>query len=215
MNIKSKTKIKICGITTPDDIVAVKLYRPEYCGFVFWKPSLKRFISPDRAKSLISLLPGDIRSVGVFLDEPLDSLVQTAAASGVDIIQLHGSENDDFIKTVRDVTGKPVIKAFRIGDAADLRRAEASAADMIMLDSGAGTGRVFDWEVLKYSERDYFLAGGLTPINCADAVRTLHPYALDVSSGVERDRAPADSSEGMSGKDPDKIRTFIRNTREA
>ena len=115
MDIKSKTKIKICGITTPDDIAAVKLYRPEYCGFVFWKPSLKRFISPDRAKSLISLLPGDIRSVGVFLDEPLDSLVQTAAASGVDIIQLHGSENDDFH------VGVPVLGW--LGNAAAARRA--------------------------------------------------------------------------------------------
>ena len=103
----------------------------------------------------------------------------------IDIAQLHGDEGEDYITQLRLLTDKPIIKAFRIKAANDIEIAEQSTADYILLDSGAGTGMIFDWNLVKSIRRPYFLAGGLDAHNVADAVKALHPFAVDVSSGIE------------------------------
>ena len=122
----------------------------------------------------------------------------------IDIAQLHGSEDQAYLNRLRQLTDKPLIRAFRIQTAADLEAAKSCGADAILLDSGAGTGTVFDWNLLKNMERPYFLAGGLSPDNVADAVRTLHPFAVDVSSGIE--------TGGV--KDPEKMAAFVAAVRK-
>jgi phosphoribosylanthranilate isomerase len=143
--------------------------------------------------------------VGVFLDEDIDTLVETVLTSGVTFVQLHGKEDDAYIRAVKERTGKKVIKTFKPSSAEDVRLAEKSEADMIMFDPGVGSGKTFNWDILSGCTRDFFLAGGLDPDNAALAVQTLKPYALDVSSGVE--------TEGI--KDGKKIEEFINNTRNA
>lgn len=199
----SDTKIKICGLTRPEDIEAVNSFVPEYCGFVFWRGSRKRFIEPDKARLLLEDLDSNIKSVGVFLDEPLEDLIEEVLVSGVDIVQLHGSEDEAYIAEVKRRLRRPVIKAFKVETKEDIRAASASGADFIMFDSGAGTGRTFPWELIEDPGRDFFLAGGLDPDNAAEAAGALKPYCLDVSSGVETD--------GI--KDRDKIRRFIEAVR--
>jgi len=196
-------RIKICGLTRQEDIEAVNRARPEYCGFVFWKGSKRRYIEPSKAALLIRELAPEIRPVGVFLDEPISSLIESCLISGVDMVQLHGSEDETYIAEVRKRLGKPVIKAFKITSAEDIRLARESAADYIMLDSGAGTGRTFSWDLIGELGREYFLAGGLDPDNVELALKELEPYCLDVSSGVETDGV----------KDPDKIQRFIDKVR--
>ena len=102
-----------------------------------------------------------------------------------DNAQLHGDENEDYIVYLRELTDKPIIKAFRIENASNIKTAKQSTADYILLDSGAGTGTVFDWNFIKNIKRPYFLAGGLSLDNVENAVKILHPYAVDVSSGIE------------------------------
>lgn len=196
------TKIKICGIRTEDDVKLVNRYKPEYCGFIFWEPG-KRYVTPEQAASLIALLDPDITPVGVFLDEDAKKTAEVVQLSGVSAVQLHGKEDDAYIGLVRDLTGKPVIKAFKPETEEDVRAAGKSSADMIMFDAGAGSGKTFNWDVLKGCTREYFLAGGLAPDNAELAVRTLRPFALDVSSGVETD----------GRKDGKKIEEFISNAR--
>ena len=198
------TKIKICGLRTEEDVRLVNEYRPEYCGFIFWEPS-KRYITPEKAASLIKLLDPAITPVGVFLDEDAKKTAEVVQLSGVCLVQLHGKEDDAYISEVRELTGRKVIKAFKPASEDDVRAAEKSSADMIMFDAGAGSGRTFNWDVLKGCKREYFLAGGLAPENAELAVRTLRPYALDVSSGVETDGV----------KDGSKIEEFIKVTRNA
>ena len=105
----------------------------------------------------------------------------------IHIAQLHGSEDEDYIRRLRNLTDKPIIKAFRIETARDITDAEACTADYVLLDSGAGTGTVFDWKLIQGIRRPYFLAGGLGACNVEDAVKLLHPFAVDVSSGIETD----------------------------
>ena len=198
------TKIKICGLRTEEDVRLVNEYRPEYCGFIFWEPS-KRYITPEKAASLIKLLDPAITPVGVFLDEDAKKTAEVVQLSGVCLVQLHGKEDDAYISEVHELTGRKVIKAFKPASEEDVRAAEKSSADMIMFDAGAGSGRTFNWDVLKGCKREYFLAGGLAPENAELAVRTLRPYALDVSSGVETDGV----------KDGSKIEEFIKVTRNA
>ena len=198
------TKIKICGLKTEEDIKLVNAYRPEYCGFIFWEPG-KRYITPDKAASLIRLLDPEITPVGVFLDEDPHKLAEVVQLSGVCLVQLHGKEDDAYIGLVRDLTGRKVIKAFKPDTEEDVRVAERSSADMIMFDAGAGSGKTFNWDVLSDCKREFFLAGGLAPENAAQAVRTLRPFALDVSSGVETD----------GSKDKAKVEEFINNVRTA
>ena len=199
------TKIKLCGLTRPCDIEWANALMPDYIGFVFARKS-RRCVSPETAKALREGLDVGIRAVGVFVNEPLEVVAALLNDGIVDVAQLHGGENADYIRTLRKLTDRPLIQAFRVNRAADLDRAMNSAADHILLDNGAGgTGTAFGWSVLAGFERPYFLAGGLGPENVAQAVKTLRPFAVDVSSGIETDGA----------KDAGKMRAFVDAVREA
>lgn len=180
------TKIKFCGLSRPCDIEAANELKPEYVGFVFAEKS-KRYITPEKAKELKQLLDPEIKVVGVFVNEDPKRVACLLNNDIIDIAQLHGSEDENYIRRMRDLTDKPIIKAFRIETARDIADAEVCTADYILLDSGAGTGTVFDWKLIQDIGKPYFLAGGLGAHNVENAIKILRPFAVDVSSGIETD----------------------------
>lgn len=204
-----KTKIKLCGMRRPEDILAVNQAKPDYIGFIcsrrFW-----RHISLEEAAVLKRMLDPGIQAVGVFVDEPYEEIAGWLKKGVIDLVQLHGEEDEYYIRQLRKVmlfqeTLVPVIQAFRVKTEKDLLRAGHSIADYILLDSGAGSGVTFDWSLLDSMDRPYFLAGGLGPNNVAEAIRRFHPYAVDMSSSLETERK----------KDPEKIRSAVREARNA
>ena len=206
------TQIKLCGLSRPQDIATANALRPDYIGFVFAKAS-RRYVAPETAAKLRTLLDPGIRAVGVFVNETPEQVAALLSEGVIDIAQLHGAEDEAYIRRLRQLTDKPVIKAFRLGTADGaaeqarkvLSEAMASTVDMVLLDSGAGTGMVLNWEFLKGFPREYFLAGGLTPENVGEAVSMLRPAAVDVSSGIETDGV----------KDAAKMLRFAAAVREA
>ena len=197
------TKIKLCGITRLCDIEAVNELKPEYIGFVFAKKS-KRYVAPEAAARLKSELSEEIQAVGVFVDESVEQVAKLLREHVIDIAQLHGSEDDDYIRTLRELTSQPIIKAFRIQEESDLDGIEACSADYVLLDAGAGCGETFEWGLIKDIRRPFFLAGGLDASNANCAVQEIHPYAVDVSSGIE--------TNGF--KDKEKMRAFVAAVRK-
>jgi len=180
------TKIKLCGLSRMEDIETVNAIKPDFIGFVFAERS-KRRVSPLKATELKSKLDPDIKAVGVFLNDDLDMVAAMLNLGIVDLVQLHGAEDEDYLQKLRKITDKPIIKAFIIRSPEDVERAENSTADYILLDGGKGEGKSFDWSLLKDIKRPYFLAGGLNPDNASEAVKTLKPFAVDVSTGIETD----------------------------
>ena len=180
------TKIKFCGLTRPCDIAAANEIKPDYVGFVF-APNSKRRVGYKQAVDLKNLLSKDIKAVGVFLNEDIEQVISLLNLGIIDAAQLHGDESVDYIRRIQQETGKPVIKAFRIHNEADVAAAEETIADYIILDAGTGEGKTFDWNLVEQFQKPYFLAGGLNPENVKEAMRQLHPYALDVSTGIETD----------------------------
>lgn len=179
------TQIKLCGLSRQEDIEAVNSLKPEYIGFVFAEKS-SRHISPAQAKVLKAQLAPGIQAVGVFVREVPEVVAELLNSGIIEIAQLHGGESEDYLARLRTLTGRPVIQAFRIESAQDIIAAQRSTADYILLDSGAGgTGTAFDWGLIPTITRPYFLAGGLGVENINNAIQSLHPYAVDVSSGIE------------------------------
>lgn len=178
------TKIKLCGLSRICDIEAANELNPEYIGFVFAKKS-RRYVSPSNAAKLKQLLLPEIKTAGVFVNESPELIAELLQKETIDMAQLHGDENETFISHLRSLTDKLIIKAFRISSESDIDKVKQSTADFVLLDSGTGTGTVFDWEYIRNLNRPYFLAGGLSENNVAEAIRSLHPYAVDVSSGIE------------------------------
>lgn len=178
------TRIKLCGLSRPCDIESANEIKPDYIGFVF-APGSRRYVPYRRAACLKRLLRPEIEAVGVFADEEAETVAGLLNDGIIDIAQLHGSEGESYIRRLRTLTDKPVIKACRIQTGSDAADAEQSTADYILLDSGAGTGTTFDWDLIRHIQRPYFLAGGLSSGNVGAAVKYLHPYAVDVSSGIE------------------------------
>lgn len=197
------TRIKLCGLSKDSDIAIANGLSPEYIGFVF-APKSKRYVTPDRARELKAMLDTRIKAVGVFVNEEPETVAQLLNSGTLDVAQLHGNEDEEYIDRLRQLTVKPVIKAFRISTERDIADAVHSTADYILLDSGAGTGSVFDWSLIQNISRPYFLAGGLDPHNVSEAIRTLHPYAVDVSSGIETDGV----------KDRSKMAEFVDTVRK-
>ena len=206
------TKIKLCGLMTEADILTANELMPDYIGFVF-APKSRRYVAPGQAEKLKGLLDPRIRAVGVFVNEAPERIAELLEEGIIDTAQLHGSETPEYVRVLRALTDRPLIQAFRVDSPADppgdsplSSAAESSAADYILLDSGSGgTGETFDWEQIRHIRRPYFLAGGLTPDNISEAVQQLHPYAVDVSSGIETD----------GRKDRDKMIKFVHAVREA
>ena len=180
------TKIKLCGLSRMEDIETVNAIKPDFVGFVFAERS-KRRVSPLKATELKSKLDPDIKAVGVFLNDDLDMVAAMLNLGIVDLVQLHGAEDEDYLQKLRKITDKPIIKAFIIRSPEDVERAESSTADYVLFDGGKGEGKSFDWSLLKDIKRPYFLAGGLNPDNASEAVKTLKPFAVDVSTGIETD----------------------------
>lgn len=196
-------RIKLCGLTRECDIENVNILQPEYIGFIFWKKS-KRYVDPEKASKLKALLDPGIKVAGVFVDEEMDTVLHLVENDVIDVIQLHGNEDEDYIKEIKSKTNAPVIKAFSMDLFENVEKANASSADYVLLDSGrGGTGIVFDWELAKMVKRDFFLAGGLNPSNVCEGIERLNPYAVDVSSGIETD----------SLKDFDKMSRFVMNVK--
>ena len=182
------TRIKICGLSRPEDVAAVNEARPDYCGFVVNFPQSRRNVTPERLRGLRGLLDGGVIPVGVFVDQSPELVAELQNEGVIEIAQLHGRENESYISRLRTLTdGKPVWKAFRVRTAADVEAARRSTADRILLDNGAGTGAAFDWTLIREMGRPWILAGGLTPENLPEAVRTLRPWCADLSGGAETD----------------------------
>ena len=200
---KNSTLIKICGLSRPEDIDVVNELCPDFIGFVFYEKS-KRNVTKEKAKSLKEKLDSRIPAVGVFVNADPEFVISLLEERIIDIAQLHGSEDEEYIQNIRAKTGRKVIKAFVVNDAQSLEEAEKSSADYLLLDSGMGTGSTFDWSKLDEVTRPYFLAGGLGLDNIDMALSEIKPYAVDVSSGVETDGV----------KDPAKIREFINRVRK-
>lgn len=177
-------KIKFCGIRRFEDIDYVNELRPDYIGFVFWAKS-RRYVTPETAKMLKQRLNPDIKAVGVFVDENLDTITSLLKEGIIDIAQLHGSESEEDIAELRVKTDAPIIKAFKIKSAADIENACKSSADFVLLDSGYGTGKAFDWNLFQSLNRPFFLAGGISADNIGEAINRFSPYAVDLSSAIE------------------------------
>ena len=179
------TRVKLCGLRSEADVRAVLELCPDYAGFIL-SEGFRRSITRGNFEKLSGMLSGSgIQRVGVFVNEPLDSLVSFVSA--LDLIQLHGSEGDDYIGSLRRFTDKPIIKAFTVKTEADIEAARVSSADYVLLDSGTGTGTAFDHSLIKDIGRPFFLAGGLTSENVGGAIDRFEPFAVDASSSLETD----------------------------
>lgn len=178
------TKIKFCGLSRICDIENVNELKPDYVGFVF-APKSRRYVTYEKAAELKSRLSPEIKAVGVFVNEYPQNIAELLHNGVIDMAQLHGDEDEAYIAQLRLMTDKTIIKAFRVETSDDIEMANQSGADYILLDSGAGSGTVFDWELLKSIRRPYFLAGGLDIDNVTYVLKTLNPFAVDVSSGIE------------------------------
>lgn len=193
-------KIKICGLSRPADIEAVNRYHPDYAGFVINFPKSHRSVSPAQIEVFRKSLC--VPAVGVTVNQPLGMVAQWLQRGVIDIAQLHGQEDATYIRALQSMTGKPVWKAFSIRSATDLERAKHSPADLVLLDNGYGTGKAFDWTLVRDIGRPFLLAGGLYIDNLQDAAR-MQPYGMDISSGAETDKR----------KDPEKIRALVEKVR--
>lgn len=197
------TKIKLCGIQRYEDIDVVNELLPDYIGFVFAKKG-KRFISYDMAKALKKRLDKRVKAVGVFVNESIENIIYLVRNDIIDLIQLHGDEDREYISKLKKYVNTPVIKAFRIKSKSDINNLYKEGSDFILFDAGAGDGKTLDESILKDFKDDYFLAGGLSPENIYEKITALHPFGVDVSSGIETD----------GKKDADKMRKFVKLVRE-
>ena len=179
----SKVKIKFCGLFREKDIEYVNKLNPDYIGFVFAKS--KRQVSIKQAIKLKSKLNTNIRIVGVFVNEDIEKVLKILDKNIIDIVQLHGIESEDYIKTIKGRSTKEVIKAIKVSCFEDIEVWKDSCADYLLLDSGQGTGRTFNWDNIQGLNRPFFLAGGLNLENINEAILKIKPMAIDISSGVE------------------------------
>ena len=181
-------KIKICGLKRLEDIEIVNRHKPDYIGFVF--ADSKRKVSHDLAHQMKENLNSDIVSVGVFVDASADEILGLFDDGTIDIAQLHGSESEEFIKNLKDKTDNQlkIINAIEMNEGIDLKKYYNSEADYLLLDSGKGSGKTFDWKLIRKDlKKEFFLAGGLTSSNIAQAIEEFKPYAVDLSSSLETD----------------------------
>lgn len=174
-----RTRVKLCGLRRLEDIEMVNELTPDYVGFVF-APRSHRYVTFEQAARLRAELAPGIQAVGVFVNEPEENVQRALDEGIIDLAQYHGTEEN--------VPSKRSIQAFRVRSAADVQAANNSPAEHVLLDAGAGSGITFDWSLLREAiKRPYFLAGGLDAHNVAEAINQLHPFAVDVSSGIETD----------------------------
>ena len=208
-------KVKMCGISNVETIPAIVDAKPDYMGLVF-APS-KRQVTVEQAKTLVEELHKQyavrynsetIKTVGVFVNETVENLLKIAEEVKLDVIQLHGDEDEFFIQILKEQSNVEVWKAVQVRSAADAEKWIDSSADMLLFDAyhkdeRGGTGEVFDWSSLDEFERPFMLAGGIDSTNVARAIRTVRPYGIDISSGIE--------TNGV--KDDEKMKAFTNIVR--
>ena len=199
-------RVKICGITRPEDAEQAAALGAWAIGFILW-PQSKRVADPAVAAGIARALRRRVETVGVFVNPTLDEVAHAVDGIGITHVQLHGDEGPSFCTAVAQRTGLPVIKALGVGSRADILAAERYHTGFHLLDAAAGaayggTGRTWDWDLLaqRRSRTPVILSGGLTPDNVAEAIAKARPWAVDVSSGVE-------SAPGV--KDPAKVEAFF------
>lgn len=181
-------KIKICGLKRLEDIEMVNRYKPDYIGFVF--ANSKRKVTHELAHDLKQNLSPDIISVGVFVDAEIDEVLNLFYAGTIEIAQLHGNESEDYIIELKQRTNDElkIIKAIEMSDDINLLQYDSSHADYLLLDSGKGSGKTFDWRLIRKDlKKEFFLAGGLNSTNVCEAIQEFKPYAIDLSSSLEVD----------------------------
>ena len=202
-------KVKICGIKTLQDVEFVNRQKPDFTGFVFYSLS-NRYVSLITARSLKAKQNKKIKSIGVFVNAPPEEIAAAAELGIINIVQLHGDETNAYIAELRKICTLPIIKAVRVREEADIKKAAFYNCDYFLFDtystaSYGGTGRQFDTQLLKGVKinKPYFLAGGLNAGNVRSALKGLKPYAVDVSGGVE----------SGGSKDEIKIKNFIKQVK--
>ena len=193
--MKQQCKIKFCGIRRLEDVTYMNEYMPDFVGFVFAQS--KRQVSPVTAMALGQELHPDIKRVGVFVNEPLDKLIQTAHTAQLDVLQLHGDEDSAYMDRLHETLKQQnlsyeIWKAVRVKDKETIQRANQFQADKLLLDSFTtftygGSGKIANWEMIQTSkiEKPFFLAGGLTAQNIVEGIKTVQPYGVDLSGGIE------------------------------
>lgn len=201
------TKIKLCGMFRDCDIDCVNEAKPDYIGFIVMFPKSHRNIDLETALRLKSRLSPEIKSVAVSVNAPVERFAEFAKSGAADLLQCHGSEDADYIARLRELTDVPIIKAVKVTSAADIERAQTLGADYLLLDSGTGSGVTFDHSLIDPEKIrvPFFLAGGLSTDNLGAAIRSVKPFAVDLSSGIETDKL----------KDRGKILAAVREARNA
>lgn len=198
------TKIKICGLSRPCDIDYANALSGDldYIGYVFWEKS-RRNVTAGQAAGLTEKLDSSITPVGVFVDADCGFVAELLREGIIRAAQLHGHEDEEYVKRLREQTDAPVIKAFKVRSREDVEAANCFPSDYVLLDNGYGTGEVFDWSYAAEASRPFFLAGGMDEDTVRKVIRTMHPYGVDVSSGVETD----------GYKDYEKMKAFVKAVR--
>ncbi len=184
--------VKMCGIRRMQDVLYANEVQPDYIGFIFAKS--KRYIKPQDAAILQKQLDPSIKTVGVFVNEPVDSMLNTAKIVGLDVLQLHGDETEKEIKKIREKSSLEIWKAVRVQTVEDIIKAEELLIDRLLLDSFSkeaygGTGKVMDIALIEQAKitKPYLIAGGLHRDNLQEIIQRLHPQGIDISSGIETD----------------------------
>ena len=201
--------IKICGITTLEEIDYINELKPDYTGFVFAES--KRKVNIENGKELLKALDKDIKSVGVFRNNTKEYIIEVIENIPLDIIQLHGDEDNDFINYLKDKTNCEIWKAVGIKNKEDLIKAKDFNVETLLLDgSNPGSGELFPWEYLKEIDvnKKFFIAGGINEENVLEAMENVNPYGVDTSSGVET------IENGIRKKDKEKIKRLIKKVRD-
>lgn len=203
------TKIKLCGIRRPEDVAMVNRAQPDYAGFVF-APG-RRQVTAEEAENLRRQLDPAIAAVGVFVKAPVEEAAALANRGTIQLIQLHGEEDEAYVKALRERTQAPIIRVIRVRGPESLRDLERYDCDYFLLDTYSGSqfggmGKTFDHSLIRQARfpRPFFLAGGLDPANVAAAIAESSPFGVDTSSGIE--------TAGI--KDENKIRAFVSAVRK-
>ncbi|HWT74434.1 MAG TPA: phosphoribosylanthranilate isomerase [Mobilitalea sp.] len=200
------SKIKICGLSRPADIDMVNKVLPDYIGFVFAQS--RRQVSEATARELKAMLSDQIQAVGVFVNAAPKTIISICKAGIIDIIQLHGDEDEEYISSLKALVSKPIMKAVRVRSTEDILETAKLTCDYLLLDAYkedqyGGSGETFDWTVITKTSKPFFLAGGINTGNVEHALSLANPYCIDVSSGVETD----------GFKDYDKIKDIVAKVR--
>jgi phosphoribosylanthranilate isomerase len=204
-----RVRVKICGVRTIEEAQAAITAGADALGFNFWSKSA-RYISPDKAWEIIRHLPPLVSCIGVFVNESADKIKEIISKTGIDTVQLHGDEEPEFCREFENVK---VIKAFRVAEDFEIATIRRYPVSAVLLDAKVkgeygGTGQRFDWRLANEAKKflPVILAGGITIDNVAEAIQVVHPYAIDVCSGVEAE---------PGRKDLMKIREFLLEVERA